>query len=77
MAARGISRVKVRECSICSAPIRYVSMNDDLFIDTNCYCTTYSTPPCRVGFDEAVEWIQMQNTEGERRRIASLFGVRL
>ena len=46
---------KVRECSICYAPITYSFDGDVVLLDTNCGCVTYRTDPLAMSVEEFIE----------------------
>lgn len=47
----GATFKKIRECSMCYAPIGYHLKSGKIYRDTNCDCVTYTTPLVPVDWD--------------------------
>lgn len=74
-----IYKVLVRKCNICFSPLWYYFSQDfrDVKFDPNCHCPAMKHPLRISSYDEIVELINSQESDPQRLKIATLFGVTL
>jgi hypothetical protein len=74
MTAAGITRVVIRECSMCGYPLAYLRAGDCLAYDAGCNCTGRSVLEPRSWFD-AARLINMQSDQVWRNKFRTDFGL--
>lgn len=70
-----INYCKIRECSICDAPLAYLIEGEEVFLDTNCDCVSYCTQPSPASWGDLAEFINCQTNEDVRKGLAERFGL--
>lgn len=73
--AAGLKRIDHHDCGFCGVMVHYTIEDGELLLHTACDCVTYYEPPRHQTWESAAEWINMQNNEDARVRIAAKFGV--
>lgn len=76
MEANGITYVEHHDCTICGYMTNYHVVDGELYFDPGCYCTRADAVR-RASFQDAADWINMQDNEDVRRRLAEKFGLSL
>jgi hypothetical protein len=74
---KNISKLTIRECSICDYPIKYLVNLSELYIDTWCNCSSRHEPPRYVGWQQLVDNIRNCQTEENKKETAKLYGFAL
>ena len=64
---RGITLWKLRECSICLAPLTYAFGQDGITYDRSCGCVTYSEPPEPRTWEDVAKQFNIQKPEIRKR----------
>lgn len=72
-----IKQIDHHRCSFCDQMTRYYVINGQLYFDSSCFCTTYSSPPELESWDEAANWINNQSNSEIAKQIALRFGIDL
>lgn len=72
-----IKQIDHHRCFICDQMTRYYVINGQLYFDSSCFCTTYSSPRELESWDEAANWINMQSNSEIAKQIALRFGIDL
>lgn len=57
MIKNDISSIDIRPCSMCGHVLTYKMVVQNLFIDTNCNCVTYTTDLEPREFSELSDWL--------------------
>ena len=73
MKAAGIARVEHHACSLCGYMTSYVIEGGRLYFDSGCNCSWGGWRPAQ--FDEAADWINMQDRDDIRAKLAAKFGL--
>lgn len=75
MVAANITRVPVRDCSLCGYEMAYYRLdNNELFFDLGCDCTGSSKMNPR-DYSALSDWINMQIGPEHRQQVAAKFGI--
>ena len=56
----GITRWEFRGCSMCDYPLNFQFINGKVYVDTGCYCVTYSTPLTEVSWETVASFYNQQ-----------------
>jgi hypothetical protein len=75
MILRGITRVDHHDCGGCGEMVFFIRDGDLLFFNPGCGCSWAHREPRE--WDEAADWINMQDNIKVRAEIARRFGVDL
>lgn len=54
--AHGITRWKLRECSICNYPLCYLFADGQVLYDTGCYCTRQRGGPEERSYEDVADF---------------------
>lgn len=77
MKEAGLSRIVVRDCSMCSYPLAYVVKGDDLYFDRGCWCGTKGVGPlAKISWNDPASMINMQSREEHRQELMIKFGFK-
>ena len=74
MIAKGIDRVNHHDCGLCGDMVFYSRIGEQLYFNSGCGCSRYWTPPEPQSWDDAANWINMQNDEW-RGKLSQQFGL--
>ena len=75
MIGKGITKVKVRDCSICATPLYYSRQGEDLYFNSSCGGVSYESPPQPRSWDSPAELINMQTKKEWRNKYMIAFGL--
>lgn len=75
----GVTYIEHHDCSLCGSMVAYTIENGQLFFNPGCGCSWSPREP--RSWDDAAEWINMQQREGKwgdvGAAIAAKFGLEL
>lgn len=73
-----IKEVKVRNCSMCEASLKYKRKGEDLYYDSGCACIVGHPENLNPrDWEAVVSWIEMQDTFEHKKSIAERFGLNI
>ena len=75
MIEKNITKIVLRECSMCGTPLYYLRDGEDLYFNTACDCVSYQPPPEPRSWESVAEIINMQTVEKWRNGYMSMFGL--
>lgn len=73
--AAGLTRIHLRECSICGYKMDYLIIDDQPYLDTSCYCTRHLHEPEHRTWQSIADHINIQPAIEARNRIRADFGM--
>lgn len=63
------------ECGICGEWVAYDVDGEQLFFNSTCGCSSFSSPMIPRPWQDAADFINLQSDPMVRERVASLFGL--
>ena len=72
-----ITYVEHHDCGFCKQYVYYSRVDEDLYFNPDCGCTSYDALPEVSSWEDAADWINMQSKDKNRIEIAKRFGLEL
>ncbi len=76
IADHGVTRWKLRECSICDAPLYYLFSPDGaVAYNSSCWCSRVYSPPEPRSYDDVARTLNIQTPEVRKQMFCELIGA--
>jgi len=76
MIDNNLTRVNIRACSLCNAPIGYIRNGEQLFFDSNCDCTSHTSDLKPRDWNEVAASLNAIMLQSLRIKTLANFGIK-
>jgi len=73
---KGLQTWTLRECGICSAPLKYIFAGGEVFYDNNCDCVNYYTEPQLRSYGDLADHYNRQTNEAYIKELNEFWGFK-